>query len=162
MSGVRQRKQGRPRTRENIGSVRALERGLRVLKALSTAPELSLAELSREVDLPASTAYRILETLRQQSFVLQHQESGRYRLGIRAFEVGSAYLSGERLHEVARPVMRNLAVDLNETVNLAVLDGADAVYVHQVEGQHRRLLRLVRGHQSIAQAWAKHYLLGKS
>jgi DNA-binding IclR family transcriptional regulator len=136
MSDAGQRRRGRPRTRANDVGVRALERGLLVLEVLSRRSRLSLAQVSSAADLPQSTAYRLLETLRRQGFVSQSRETGLYRLGIRAFEVGSGYLAGNRLHDVARPLMRSLVDDLNETVNLAVLDDREAVYVLQVEGTH--------------------------
>lgn len=120
--------------------MRALERGLSILEALAREPDLPLTALASRVGLPNSTTYRLLETLKKRGFVAQAPETGAYRVGLRALEVGGAYVMRQPLHEVALPVMRALVERVNETVNLAVLDGRDAVYVAQVEG--RQLVRM--------------------
>lgn len=128
-------RRGRKRTRESLGSVRALDRGLAVLEALAEGRELPLSEIARRVELPFSTTHRLLETLVRRAFVVQSRESGLYRIGVRAFEVGSGLMQ-DRLYEVAHPQMKALMEEFNETVNLAVLDGKEAVFVRQVEGRH--------------------------
>lgn len=134
---------------ERSGDVRALVRGLAVLEALAGGHDLNLSELSRRTGLPVSTAHRLLETLRRRGFV-QSVDEGRYRVGLRAFEVGMGFLRSQRLPEVARPVMVSLVDRVRETANLAVRDGSEAVYVLQVESD--RMLRL------FAQPGARHPL----
>jgi IclR family acetate operon transcriptional repressor len=111
-----------------------------VLEALAQLPQGGLAELAQQVKLPASTTFRLLETLQKRGFASQSEQTGQYRLGVRAFEVGSAFLPRLRLNDVALPVMRELMREVGETVNVAVRDQADAVYVAQVEGE--RMLRM--------------------
>lgn len=134
------RRRGRTRTRTQVESVRALDRGLAILETLARDGELSLTQLAERVNLPNSTTYRLLETLRKRGFATQSPETGLYRVGIRALEVGGSFAVRLRLHEVALPAMKALVDEVNETVNLAVLDGRDAVYVGQVEG--RQLVRM--------------------
>ena len=129
------RRRGRVRTRQDARAVRALDRGLLLLEALSEVRELPLSEVARRLHLPFSTTFRLLETLRRRGFVAQSSETGLYRLGIRAFEVGSTFLAQGQLHEVAHPVMDALVGEINETVNLAVLDKKEAVYIHRVESR---------------------------
>lgn len=131
---------GRSRGGREVGSVRALERGLSILEALAGEPDLSLTEVATRVNLPGSTTYRLLETLKRRRFVAHSPENGLYRVGPRAFEVGNAFVSGLRVHEAALPAMRALVAEVNETVNLAVADGRDAIYVGQVEG--KQLVRM--------------------
>jgi len=128
------RRRGRARTRQDIGTVRALVRGLDVLDALAARGQATLSEISRDTKLAPSTAYRILETLRSRGYSAFHSATGLYRLGIRAFETGYAFVSHTHLRDAANPVMLDLADQTGETVNLAVLDGREVVYVHQVEG----------------------------
>lgn len=129
--------------------VRALLRGLALLELVATDRDLSLSNLARRARLPVSTTHRLLETLRRRGFV-QAVGDGRYRLGVRAFEVGMSFLRSHDLPEVARPVMTELVDRVKETANLAVRDGAEAVYVLQVESE--RMLRL------FAQPGARHPL----
>lgn len=135
----------RPGRRRSVDSgqqrgVRALERGLALLEALGRAPKSSLAELAQGANLAPSTAFRLLDTLQKRGFAAQCQQTGQYQLGLRAFEVGSAFLPRLQLNDVALPVMRELMQAFGETVNLAVADQADAVYVAQVEGE--QMLRM--------------------
>lgn len=132
-------KTGRPRTAET-SSVRTLERGLTVLVALAGLREATLTQVAKAADLSASTASRLLDTLRQQGFVTWDEVSGVYRIGPRAAQVGGAYHAEGALLTAAQPVMRALVDDLNESANLAALRGPDAVYIAQVEG--RQLVRM--------------------
>lgn len=133
------RRPGRSRSAE-VGEVRTLERGLHLLETLSEAETLSLSELARRTELSPSTAYRLLETLRRRGFADWDEGKGLWKVGLRAYQVGSAFLTRGGLVDAAMPEMERLVDELNETVNLAVLDGNEAVYVAQVEG--RQLIRM--------------------
>ena len=109
--------------------VRALERGLRILTAFRPQrPELGLQELHEALALDKATLLRLLSVLRQAGFVVLDDATGRYRLGLRAFEVGSAYLPAVPLEHVALPVLRELSARTGQTANLAVLDGREVVH----------------------------------
>ncbi len=133
------RRPGRSRSAE-VSEVRTLERGLHLLEVLSEAETLSLSELARRTELSPSTAYRLLETLRRRGFVDWDEARGLWKVGLRAYQVGSAFLTRGGLIEAAIPEMEKLVDELNETVNLAVLDGNEVVYIAQVEG--RQLIRM--------------------
>ena len=111
------------------GSVRALERGLALLEALAQTSHNNLNDLAQRVQPPASTAFRLLDTLQKHGFATQSEQTGQYQLGVRAFEVGSAFLPRLQLNDVALPVMKALMQEVGETVNLAIRDQADAVYI---------------------------------
>ncbi|MBF6594403.1 MAG: IclR family transcriptional regulator [Thermaceae bacterium] len=133
------RRPGRSRSTK-VGEVRTLERGLLLLETLSEAETLSLSELARRSELSPSTAYRLLETLRRRGFTDWDEVKGLWKVGLRAYQVGSAFLTRGGLVDAAMPEMEKLVDELNETVNLAVLDGNEAVYIAQVEG--RQLIRM--------------------
>lgn len=128
-------KRGRTRTRTAVPSIRALERGLLVLETLGQSASQSLSDVSRATGLSCSTTFRILETLRQRGYVEQDELAGRYRIGFRSLQLGSMYSASAALPQAAHPAMQELVRKINETVNLAILDGSDAVYVHQVEAE---------------------------
>lgn len=132
-------KTGRSRSGDTA-SVRTLERGLGVLSALAELREGSLTQVAKRAGLSASTAYRLLETLRQQGFVDWEERSGTFSVGLQAYRVGTAFSERNDLLSAAQAEMQELVDDLNETVNLAVLRGAEAVYVGQVQG--RGLVRM--------------------
>jgi IclR family KDG regulon transcriptional repressor len=110
--------------------VRALERGLQVLVALATdLPQASLQDLHRYTGLNKATLLRLLDVLQRTEFIEQDAGSGDYRLGMRAFEVGSAYLPNLPIEQIAQPYLRDLVAATNQTANLGVLAGHEVVHV---------------------------------
>ncbi len=75
----------------------------------------------------------LLSTLQHENFVRFDPERGVWMVGVQAFIVGSAFLRSRKLTEVARPIMRQLMEQSGETVNLAVEDSGEAVYIAQIE-----------------------------
>ncbi|WP_375573226.1 IclR family transcriptional regulator [Ahrensia marina] len=113
---------------------RALDRGLRILSIIAEDPDLPLVDIAQRSDLSPATALRLLDTLRAHDFVVQ-DEGGLYRVGLKAFEVGTRFLSHTRLQEVCRPILMRLTEDTDQTASLAILEEADAVYVDSGESQ---------------------------
>ena len=109
--------------------VRALTRGLAVLACFTAeASRHSLAELAKLVDVPKGTLYRLLETLRMADFV-ELEPDGSYTLGIKAFEVGSAFLSKLDFPQAARRALEELAAGCRETASLGVFSRGEVVYI---------------------------------
>jgi DNA-binding IclR family transcriptional regulator len=106
---------------------------LRLLQQFSyTEPVLGVSELARRLGLGKSTVHRMLTTLLDEGFV-QKTPDGRYRLGLRLFDLGQLVVSSLELREVAHPILEDLRNDTKETVHLAVLEGTDVVYLERFE-----------------------------
>jgi IclR family pca regulon transcriptional regulator len=120
--------------------VQSLERGLAVLTAFSAdAPEMTLSDVARRTGLTRATARRLLLTLQGLGYV---GTDGRlFRLRPRVLDIGYAYLSSLPVPEVALPYMEDLSADLHESSSVAVLDGADIVYVARVPA--KRIMSIV-------------------
>lgn len=113
--------------------VQAVDRALAILEALAQAGSpLMLTSISAEVGLNISTVHRLLNALLNHGLVEQDYQ-GRYRLGIKAFEIGNRALYSLDIRSIARPVLHQLVDDFNETANLAILDKYEVVYLDQVE-----------------------------
>src|ERR1700692_3475041 len=114
--------------------VQSLTRGLSILEALPQADSgLSLTEVGHRVQLPVSTTHRLLATLEKMGYVYQAGELGRWYVGLQAFAGGSSFLSRRHFVAQSHPYMRRLMDQSRETVNLAILDGTEAVFVDQVQ-----------------------------
>jgi IclR family transcriptional regulator, KDG regulon repressor len=111
-----------------------------LLVLMEAGEPLSLGEFARRADLNAATAHRILRSLALYQFVRQNND-GTYELGLRLLELASAVTNQFDIIDVARPHLERLAQETGETVHLAVLEGANAVYIDKVEGSHS--IRLV-------------------
>jgi IclR family acetate operon transcriptional repressor len=106
---------------------------LRVLA--ESARGLSLAELATGTGLPRSSVHRILQELEAQRFVLFAGRDGGYRLGPGLLKL--ALISRAQLVDAMRPVMVELAREVRENIDLAVLSGVDVVIIDQVASAHR-------------------------
>ena len=119
---------------ERSDQVQSLVRALTIVNRLAEADDgVSLTEVAQQVGLSSSTAHRLLTTLEQERYVHYDAERRLWSVGMQAFRAGTAFLKTRALTTVARPHMRALMEESQETVNLAVEDQAAAVYLAQVE-----------------------------
>jgi IclR family transcriptional regulator, pca regulon regulatory protein len=110
--------------------VRSLERGLLVIRALSSSEPQALSDVARTTGVSRAAARRFLLTLEQLGYV--RQAGGRFALTPRVLELGYAYLSSLTLPEVAQPHLERLVASTRESSSLAILDGEDIVYIARV------------------------------
>lgn len=121
-------------------AVRSLVRALTILNSLAERPGgASLTELAQQVGLSTSTTHRLLLTLEEQRYVRFEPATRLWMIGVQSFVTGSTFTKARNLADIARPHMRALMEETGETVNLAVIDGINAVIVGQVEC--RQLMR---------------------
>ena len=127
-----------------MGSERAgvhsqsLERGLAILSAFrSGRPLVGVSELAREVGLSRSTAHRYIATLAELGYLDQDASTRKYRLGPRVLDLGFSAINSMGLREVAVPHLQALSDETGHTVNMAVLDGADIVYIERCRTSQR-------------------------
>jgi len=115
--------------------VQSLVRALALLNRIAESPDegATLTELAQQVGLPSSTAHRLLTTLEQERYVRFDHEGRLWSVGVQAFVTGCAFTKTRSLVGLARAHMRHLMEDSGETVNLAVEDEGEAVYLAQVE-----------------------------
>jgi IclR family transcriptional regulator, acetate operon repressor len=127
-----------------VGQVQSLTRGLSILEALADAEGgLTLTDLAHRVDLPASTAHRLLATLEKMGYVYQAGDLGLWYVGLQAFTVGSTFLANRDFVAQSHAYMRRLMEQSGETANLAILDGTEAVFIAQVQC-HEMMRTLVK------------------
>lgn len=116
-------------------ATQSVERAMAILTCFSpTQPELALTDLSLRLGLHKSTVHRLLKTLQAGGFVDQDHKSGRYRLGLRLFELGSIVLNTLEVRARARPFLEALQQRTGETVHLAILDEGQVVYLDKLDG----------------------------
>jgi DNA-binding IclR family transcriptional regulator len=96
---------------------------------------LTLTQLSRRTGLPMATTHRLAAELTGWG-ALERDSRGRYRIGLRLWEVGSLAPRGLGLREAALPFLEDLYEAIHENVQLAVLDGGEVVYLERIPGRH--------------------------
>lgn len=109
---------------------------LRVLRLLADNPGgMGITEVAQALEIGKSKAHLLLATLLEQDFVERTADS-RYRLGLTAFEVGSAVPDAARFGGDLIAPMRALADLCGEAVSLAVLRNRDAIMIQRFETKH--------------------------
>jgi len=121
--------------------IQAIERAVAILNAFSADDhELGVTEIAERLDLHKSTVHRFMVNLDAAGMVERNPRTGRYRLGMRIFELGGLVKQRMNLWDEALPFLESLVRDTGETGHLAVLDGGEAIYIERVEA--RRALRV--------------------
>ncbi|MEP7025771.1 MAG: IclR family transcriptional regulator [Actinomycetota bacterium] len=99
-------------------------------------PQLGVSDLARRLSIAKSTAHRIVHTLAAEGLLERVEGTGRYRLSVVMHVLGASAQSASALHGAATPVLDQLRNLTKETVQLAVLDGREVVYVERRESPH--------------------------
>ena len=114
--------------------VKSVAKALMILNVLAEHQrEMSLGDISKEMQMAKSTAYGLLATLRDFGYIDQSPLDGKYRLGIRLFEVGNIVANSWDVRQVAAPFIQTLVDELGETVHLVVLDKGEVLYIDKRE-----------------------------
>jgi IclR family pca regulon transcriptional regulator len=115
----------------------SLERGLAILGCFT--PErrvLGIADIADELGMSRSTTHRYVITLVALGY-LKQGASRKYLLGLGVTNLGMAALNATGLRDHAHPYLEDLRRRVAYSVNLAVLDGAELVYVDTAAGSRR-------------------------
>lgn len=112
-------------------------KGLQVMEALATQPNLSgVTDLARHLGLTKSNAHRLLQTLVACGYVRNLEQSGKYELTLKVWELGAAVVGRIDLKTVALEYMERLCQLSGETVHLSVLEGTEVIYLDKVDSPH--------------------------
>src|ERR1700742_920603 len=114
--------------------VQSVDRAITILELLAREGESSVAEIAGGLGVHKSTAFRLLATLEVHRLVEQVNDRGRYRLGVGNLRLAGATTARLDVVSEARPVVRQLASETGETVNITVRSEESALYLDQVAG----------------------------
>ncbi|MCX7708437.1 MAG: IclR family transcriptional regulator [Clostridia bacterium] len=115
-------------------SIQVIERALDILELLATEKEgLGVTEIGNRLSLHKSTVHRILSALAERGYIEKISNNGLYKIGLKMVELSSVHLSNVELKTEARPYLWELTSKLNLTTHLAILEGADAIYIEKVD-----------------------------
>jgi len=130
-------------------TITSLDRAFDVMEALVEADAgHTLAELASETDIPKSTLFRILSTLEDRNCVTLDLDTKEYDLGLKLWELGSAFIEKTDLDSSATPYMRDLAESCEASIFLAVMDGSDVVYIRRIESPNSVMMVRKLGHRA--------------
>ena len=109
--------------------IQSVSHSLDVLEELAKAAgEIGVTELSKRLKLHKNNVFRLLATLELRGYVEQNRETEDYRLGVKALQLGQAYLAQSKLVIRATPIMKALADATGETISFATLQNGYVQY----------------------------------
>ncbi|CNH19863.1 IclR family transcriptional regulator [Yersinia pekkanenii] len=112
-----------------------IDKVLTILEEISEHSDgISLAELVKHTGIPKTTAFRILETLKERQYVALDAITERYILDLKSLELGMKGLMNINLVEVAIPYLKKLSAKTSETCFLGVYSSGFVVYLYKNEG----------------------------
>jgi IclR family transcriptional regulator, pca regulon regulatory protein len=115
----------------------SLERGLAILSCFTPdRPVLGIADIADDLGMSRSTTHRYVITLVALGY-LEQGASRKYRLGMRVTDLGMSALNSIGLREHAHSCLKELRQRTSYTINLAVLDGGEILYVDRARSFRR-------------------------
>jgi len=115
-------------------TVKSLVKALSILEVLADEePPYTLTQLSRRLHLHVSTVHRLLVNLVRHGFVEEDRVSGGYQLSYRVLRMGLQVLDRLDFRRVAQSLLRDLNLRTKETVHLAILQEARAIFIEKFD-----------------------------
>lgn len=114
--------------------VQSVDRALAVLEILAGRTEAGVTEIAEELGVHKSTASRLVSVLEHRGYVEQLGDRGKYRLGFTIIRLAGATMARSDVAREGRSACRQLAEQVGETVNIAVLRDHRAINISEVRG----------------------------
>ncbi|AOT68696.1 IclR family transcriptional regulator [Geosporobacter ferrireducens] len=129
---------------ENDKMIQSVGRAIQILKCFENHEELGVTEVSKIMELHKSTTFGLIATLEAYRLLEKNEETGKYRLGLELFRLGTKVNSN--LRRIAIPYLERLVSMYGETVNLVAMDDTSVIYLEKVESSHSmRICTMVGG-----------------
>ena len=127
----------RPRhAEEGSGRLSSVANAILLMKSFSDEQsELGISALAERLGLAKSTVHRLATTLVEAGMLEQNKETGKYRLGLAVFELGSLVRRKIDISFEAKPWLMTLREQTGETVDLSILDHGGVVCVNFLESK---------------------------
>jgi IclR family transcriptional regulator, KDG regulon repressor len=114
-----------------------LESGDRLLTILECftleKPEWGVSELSDHLQIYKSVVHRALTTLKSRGYIVQNNQTQKYSLGIKLFELGMIVANQMDIRIISKPIMDELVKSTEETIMLTIVEGFEGMCIEKVE-----------------------------
>lgn len=112
--------------------MRSVQRILAIFESFTTdRTSLTLQEISDRIDLPKSTAFRIVHSLEKAGYLIRLEDQ-QYCLSLRFLRLAGLVKSTLGIREISRPIMARIAEEVSETVSIHTIIGKNRVCVDAV------------------------------
>ncbi|MCF8113047.1 MAG: IclR family transcriptional regulator [Desulfotignum sp.] len=124
-------------------TITSVKRALDILELFLTGIDsISVPEITGEFNIPRTTAHELAQTLLTLGYLERvEQQTHRFKLGMRVFQLGNVYAAQLDLTQEGQKVAKKVSACCDETVQIAILEGVEAVFI--VREDSSQTLRLV-------------------
>ena len=114
--------------------IQSLLKAAEIIKCFDETEELGVTEISNRLGLHKATTFNIINTLERCRYLEKNERSGKYRLGIELFRIGTKVNSN--LRKIVLPYLETLVSQFKETVNFVIREKDCVVYMEKIESPH--------------------------
>lgn len=107
-----------------------------ILQSLGEQHEIGITEIAQNLMMSKSTVYRFLQTMKAAGYVSQEEDSEKYALTLKLFELGSKALDHVDLITLADRHMRKIAEETGEALHLGAFDEDAIIYTHKIDSRY--------------------------
>ncbi|MCL6592396.1 MAG: IclR family transcriptional regulator [Alicyclobacillus sp.] len=113
----------------------AVIRTMQLLEALACGPEgMGVTELAHALEIHKADVSRILSTLEDLGYVVRHLDTNRYTVSFKFVAMALRYKDHTQLEDIVHPVLVELVQTTGESVQFAIEQNQQLIYVDKVEG----------------------------
>lgn len=112
--------------------IQNVDQALRILFLIEEEPR-SIEDIQKLTGLKPERIEKILEVFVDREWISYHEESGKYMLGVRCFELGRAYFEHLDVRSLAKPILRKIVEKLKENSYLTTRIGYEVLYIEKCE-----------------------------
>lgn len=123
-----------------------INNALEILRILSDEKEgMSVTDIADRINIPKSSAHRLLKSLKENNFIIQLDDSKKYSISYKLLSLTNNITESQGLTNSAKIPMRNLADTMNKTIALNVMEGDSIVCIHFEESKDTPMFMIRRG-----------------
>lgn len=114
--------------------VKSIAKGMNVLSFIVNSNRaVGITQIARALNLSIGTVQRVTNTLQKLGYLRKDENKQGYILGHKAWGLGLSIIKDIDIKQIAHPYLEELSREINETVNLAILDGTEIVYLDRIK-----------------------------
>jgi DNA-binding IclR family transcriptional regulator len=116
--------------------IQSIDKAINILELFKVSSrELSVKEISDELQISKSTAFGLINTLSMRGFLHQNPDNQKYSLGLALLELGELVQKNNIIYEKSKPHLEKVVNELNVTMHLAIVEKDEVVYIDTLEGK---------------------------
>ncbi|MFC4807948.1 IclR family transcriptional regulator [Paenibacillus sp. GCM10023250] len=128
-------------TEKTNPTVKSADRVLDIFELFAEMKEMNLMEISRQLELPTSSVFKILQNLESRGYLEKDESRKTFRLGYKIFEIGAKYAQNTSLTAEFTQIAQHIVDEINEAVYMSIRSGSNILYI--AEKQSTQAVRLV-------------------